>query len=324
MKRILPYALLCFIGVPLHAAAPPKSQSPFSVTVRLDRAAIWVGDSLQYTIEVIHPRSLQFALENLKKENLALAPFVLRQIRVEERPWRDDQKLLEVVLLLTTYESDKAELQIPPLALYYFRRESGLSEKEARAQPLRIPPQRVALRSTLPGGPARLREFKPMEEMPPVRPVAALVVGLMGIGSIGSYAGLRLWRTLRRDRAVKRPSGRRARARQSSEALRRIRELPHNSPEELEAVYAESGQFLRAYLTQWLDVELRGLTPGEAEETLRKAGRNGDFARQVRSVLEQCEDGRYRNPNERAAHENRFESVVDGLERAIKMAAREK
>jgi len=249
---------------------------------------------------------------------------VLRRIHVEERSWRDEQRLLEVVLDLTTYETDKPELQIPPLALYYFRRETGLSEKEARAQPLRIPPQRVALRSALPGGQARLREFKPMEEAPPVRPLAALLVGLMGIGSIGSYAGLRLWRVLRRDRTVKRPSGRRARARQSSEALRRIRELPHNSPEELESVYAESGQFLREYLTQWLDVETRGLTPGEAEEALRKAGRNGDFARQVRMVLEQCDDGRYRHPNERAAQENRFESVVDGLDRAIKMAAREK
>ena len=153
MKCAALCVLLLFVAVELDAAtASQKGQIPFSVTTRLDRTAIWVGDSLEYTIQVIHPRSVQFVVDDLKKENLSLPPFVLRSIRAEERDWRDDKKLFEVVLLLTTYESGKSELVVPPVALYYFRRDGTVSEKEARAQAIRIPPQKIALRSTLPGG----------------------------------------------------------------------------------------------------------------------------------------------------------------------------
>jgi hypothetical protein len=100
--------------------------------------------------------------------------------------------------------------------------------------------------------------------------------------------------------------------------------MAHESPEDMETFYAESGRFLREYLTEWLDVEARGLTPAEAEEALRQARWNGDFAQQVRIVLEQCEDARYRKRDGRATDEDRYKSVVDSLERAIQMALRAK
>lgn len=323
MKRTLFCTLLFFVAVQLESpGAAQKPELPYSIAVRLDRAAIWVGDSLEYTIEVVHSRSIQFALDSLKKENLALSPFVVRDIRVEERPWREDKQLLEIVLLLTTYETGRPELQIPALALYYFRRDAGIPGKEARAQPIKIPPQRVALRSTLPGGSLRLREFKALEPVNPTRAIGALALGLLGIGSIGSYAALTMWRALRRERTVKRPTSRRARARRTRETLGRIRNMAHESAADMEAVYAESGRFLREYLNEWLEVEARGLTPGEAEEALRKAGLNGAFAGQVRMVLEQCEDGRYRKADGRPPDDGRYQSLVEALERAVKAAPR--
>jgi hypothetical protein len=323
MKCILLCTLLLFTAFQMERAdAAQKPELPYSIAVRLDRVALWVGDTLEYTIEVIHSRSIQFALDSLKKENLALSPFVVRDIRVEERPWRDDKQLLEVVLRLTTYETGRSELQIPPLALYYFRRDSGVPGKDARAQPIKIPPQRVALRSTLPGGSLRLREFKPLEPVNPNRAIGALALGLLGIGSIGSYAALSMWRALRRERTVKRPASRRVRARRTREALERIRSMTHDSAEDMQAVYAESGRFLREYLKEWLAVEARGLTPGEAEETLRKAGLNGAFAEQVRIVLEQCEDGRYRKADGRPPDDGRYQTLVEALERTVKIAPR--
>jgi hypothetical protein len=316
--------LLLLVAVDSEAAAAAQKPQPlFTIATRLDRTAIWVGDPLEYTIEVVHPRSVQFALDNLKKEDISLPPFVLRAIRAEEREWRDNQKLLQVVLLLTTYESGKPELMIPPVALYYFKRDSALSDKEARAQAIRIPPQRIALRSTLSGGQTRLREFKEIRPVEVTLAIGALVLGLIGMGFVGSRATVRLWRVFHRDKAVKRPVSRRVRQRWIQEGLQRIRKMADDSTQEPKTFYAEISQFLRQYLTEWLDVEARGLTPMEAQEALRTAGYNGAFAQQVRTVLEQCEEAQYGKRDGGPAGDGRPKAaLLDALEQAIKTTPR--
>ena len=324
MKCAALCVLLLFVAVELEAAAASqKGQPPFSITTRLDRTAIWVGDSLEYTIQVIHPRSVQFVVDDLKKENLSLPPFVLRAIRVEEREWRDDKKLFEVVLLLTTYESGKSELVVPPVALYYFRRDGTVSEKEARAQAIRIPPQKIALRSTLPGGQAKLREFKQIHPVDPTYAIGALLLGLIGMGFVGSRATARLWHAVHRDKVIKRPVSRRVRERWLHEGLQRIRQMAKEPAKDSPIFYAEIGQFVRQYLTEWLDVEARGLTPVEAEQALQAAGCNGAFAQRVRTVLEQCEEAQYGNrdglPPGNGQHQA---SLIESLEQTVKMTPR--
>ena len=256
MKCAALCALLLFVAVELEAAtASQKGQVPFSVTTRLDRTAIWVGDSLEYTIQVIHPRSVQFVVDDLKKENLSLPPFVLRDVRAEERDWRDDKKLFEVVLLLTTYESGKSDLLVPPVALYYFRRDGTVSEKDARAQAIRVPPQKIALRSTLPGGQSKLREFKQIQPVDPTFAFGALALGLIGMGFVASRAAAGLWHTVHRDKVIKRPVSRRVRERWIQEELQRLRQMAKEPAKESQTFYAEIGQFMRQYLTKWLDVE---------------------------------------------------------------------
>jgi hypothetical protein len=324
MKCAVLCLLILLVAVDSEAAAATQKPQPlFTIATRLDRTAIWVGDTLEYTIEVVHPRSVQFALDNLKKEDISLPPFVLRAIRAEEREWRDNQKLLQVVLLLTTYESGKPELMIPPVALYYFKRDSALSEKEARAQAIRIPPQRIALRSTLSGGQTRLREFKEIRPVEITLAIGTLVLGLIGMGFIGSRAVVRLWRVVHRDKAVKRPVSRRVRQRWIQEGLQRIRKMAHDSTQEPKTFYAEISQFLRQYLTEWLDVEARGLTPMEAQEALRAAGYNGAFAQQVRTVLEECEEAQYGKRDGGPAGDGRPKAaLLDALEQAIKTTPR--
>ena len=321
-------AALCalFLLVAIELAAAPASQKPplpFTITTRLDRTAIWVGDSLEYTIQVIHPRSVQFVVDDLKKENLSLPPFVLRAVRAEERDWRDDSKLFEVVLLLTTYESGKSDLVVPPVALYYFRRDGTVSEKEARAQAIRIPPQKIALRSTLPGGQPRLREFKQLQPVELTYAIGALVLGLIGMGFVGSRVTARLWRAVHRDKVIKRPVGRRVRQRWIHEGLQRIRQMATEPSKEPQAFYAEVGYFMRQYLTEWLGVEARGLTPVETEQALQGAGYNGNFAQQVRTVLQQCEEAQYsKRDGEPGNNGQRQAAVLDSLEQATKMAPR--
>lgn len=326
MKGIPLGALLLFVAVELAgAAAAPKQQLPFTVTTRFDRTAIWVGDSFEYTIQVIHPRSVQFVADELKKENLSLPPFVLRSVRAEERDWRDDQKLFEVVLLLTTYESGKSELLVPPVALYYFRRDRAVSDKEARAEPIRIPPQKIALRSTLSEKQPRLREFKQIHPVDPLRAIGALVLGLIGMGFVGSRAVVQLWRLVHRDKATKRSVSRRARARWINDELQRIRQMAQERSQDPKKLYSEIGRFTRQYLTEWLNVEARGLTPSEAEQALDAAGFNGAFAQRVRGLLEQCEEAQYRKPNGSAPSDGQHQALLlDALDQTMKMAPGER
>lgn len=321
MKWTLWPALLLFMAAELVAAtAGPKQQLPFSVTTRFDRTAIWVGDSLEYTIQVIHPKSVQFVADELKRENLSLPPFVLRSVRAEEREWRDDNKLFEVVLILTTYESGKPELVVPPVALYYFRRDGAVSEKEARAQALRIPAQKIALRSTLSGGQLRLRDFKQLHPVDLAPAIGALVLGFIGMGFVGSRVAVRLWRAVHRDKAAKRPIGRRVRTRWIQEGLQRIRQMAQQPSQDPKAFYTEIGRFTRQYLTEWLSIEARGLTPVEAEQALQAAGYNGAFAQRVRSVLEQCEEAQYRKKDGSLPSDDQHQaSLIDALEQTMNM-----
>ncbi len=302
------------------ALAAQKGQLPFSVTTRFDRTAVWVGDSLEYTIEVIHPPSVQFVRDHLQMDNLSLPPFVIRAVKAQERDWRGDMKLFEVVLTLTTYESGKPEVVVPPLALYYFRRDGTASEKDDRAQSIRIPPQRIPLRSTLPPGQPRLREFKPIEPVEPARAVGALLLGMLGLGYIGSYAALQLWRAVRREKKAKKAVGRRARGQWTQAGLQRIRAMAQDPAQDEELFCGEVTKFLRQYVTEWLNVEARGLTPIEADEALRTAGYNGAFAQQVRAILEQCEQAQYRKTVERPPGDERQRAaLLESLERAIKI-----
>jgi hypothetical protein len=93
--------------------------------------------------------------------------------------------------------------------------------------------------------------------------------------------------------------------------------------EEPQSLYAAIGQFMRQYLTEWLDVEARGLTPLEAEQALQTAGYNGTFAQRVRTVLEQCEEAQYGKKDGGPVSNGQHQaSVLDSLEQATKMAPR--
>jgi hypothetical protein len=224
---------------------------------------------------------------------------------------------------LTTYESGKSEVVIPPVALYYFRREGTLSEKEARAQAIRIPAQKIALRSTLPGGQSKLREFKQIHPVDPTYAIGALVLGLIGVGFVGSRVTARLWRAVHRDRAATRVVSRRVRQRWIHDGLQRIRKITQQSPQDPQTFYAEVSQFLRQYLTEWLDVEARGLTPPEAEKALQGAGYNGNFAQQVRAVLEQCEEAQYGRKGEPPPADGRHQtSLLSSLEQTVRTTPR--
>ena len=54
------------------------------------------------------------------------------------------------------------------------------------------------------------------------------------------------------------------------EGLQRIRQMAKEPAKESQTFYAAIGQFMRQYLTEWLDVEARGLTPEKPSKRSRR------------------------------------------------------
>ncbi|MGH7930697.1 MAG: hypothetical protein ACREQV_23240, partial [Candidatus Binatia bacterium] len=123
--RLPPFAsriFLLLLALATLGAAPvgKKVKEPkITVSTHLDRTAIWVGDTLRYTVRAMHDPDIEFVLDSLKKESLNLAPFVVREVTVRQNLFEGNKNVTEVILQLATYETGQPELRIPPFVLYY-------------------------------------------------------------------------------------------------------------------------------------------------------------------------------------------------------------
>jgi hypothetical protein len=275
-----------------------------------------VGDSLNYTVQVIHDRDLEFTVDHLKRENLSLSPFALRGITVRRGEWGENKRLLEITLTLTSYETGKSELTIPPFYLYYFLREAGMGRKESQAEAVQIRGAKVGLRSTLIAGQLKHRDFKPLSPIDWGRGMAALFLGLAGMTFLAFRSVRWAWILLHRERPTRRRLSRRAREGLVQESLASIRRTLRESPEDPVRLSAEVSQFLRQYATQWLGIEAAGLTPEEIESALRQAGANSSVAEQIRAILEQCDGLRYAKDGLRLRAEQQ-KDLLEALERVV-------
>jgi hypothetical protein len=286
-------------------AAPPAAkkakQERISITTRVDRTALWVGDTFRYTVTALHDPDIEFVWDNLKKENLNLAPFVVRDLSVRQGPFGGNKKLLEVTLFLTTYESGQTELRIPSFNLYYFPRNRAQEKaQDTPAEPVAVPPTKVGLRSTLAGEALRPRDTKEIREIAAQEWLIPLLVGLLGMTSLGVAAASWAWSALRAERPKKRSITRRTRERMVQDFLKRARGFGKESPQDHLRFYSEVSQFVREYLSEGLAIDAAGLTPDEIETALKNRGRDG-LGQPTKNILQKCEQVLYtRNGLERA------------------------
>jgi hypothetical protein len=199
----LHFALVLLITLVAATTQKNPRAAKDSVTTHLDRTALWVGDTLNYRIQAIHDRDVELVVENLRQENLSLAPFVVRGITVQHSEWGQSKKLLHVTLLLSTYDTGKTELTIPSFNLYYFVREAGLGKKDSPAEAIQVPATKVGLRSTLVGGPLKPRDSKPIGAPNLSRGWMALFLGLAGIVFLAGRSVRWAWIALHRERPIR-------------------------------------------------------------------------------------------------------------------------
>jgi hypothetical protein len=298
-QRLAPSAsrlLLLLLVLVIIGAAPveKKPKEPkINVSTHLDRTAIWVGDTVLYTVRAIHDPDIEFVLDSLKKESLNLAPFVVREVAVRQGPFEGNKKITEVILQLATYESGQPELRIPSFVLYYFTRKPGLERSgDTLAESFSVPASRVGLRSTLTADARRLRDSREIAAAGSERWITALALGFVGLAFLGVQTARWLWTSSAPERPKTRQPTRRARRRLLRDFLRATQSMGRDSAEDQQRFYSEVSRFVRLYLGQSLEIDAAGMTPDELAGILENRGRNG-LGAPVKNLLEKCEQVLY-------------------------------
>jgi hypothetical protein len=296
VKKIVALALLIFSLTTLlvWAAAPKKGrESKITISTHVDKTAIWVGDRLRYAVRVVHDPEIEFVFDNLKKESLNLAPFVVRDISVRQSSYGGNKKILEVTLLITTYETGQSELRIPAFPLYFFTRGPGTQRvQETAAESIPVPPTKIGLRSTLTQDNLRLRDSKDPGGFSSQRWIVSFALGVAGMTFLAAATVKRFWAWSRKEKPQRRRLTRRARNRMLNEFLRRAQSNGAESAQDQIRFYSDLSLFLRQYLAELLETDAASLTPDEIEEVLKTHGREG-LSNPVKTMLEKCEQVLY-------------------------------
>jgi len=295
MKSLASIGLLLVTLLTLGAAAPVQrtKEARIALSTQLDRTAIWVGDTFHYTVKAVHDPAIEIVVDNLKKENVNLAPFVVREIALRHGTFGANKKVTEIKFLLTTYESGQAELKIPSFPLYYFTRTAAArASAESAAESVAVPVTKIGLRSTLTSDNPRLRDSREIWQVARLRWTIPLALGLAGLIWLALQLGRRLWSSRHKEQPIIRRLSRRARQRMMRDFLRQAQTIGKDSPAEQQRYYAEVSQFLRGYLSESLEIDAASLTAEEIDGVLRAQGQNG-LSAPVKKILERCEQVLY-------------------------------
>lgn len=297
-RRTLGYALA--IGTASWSAvgsgAAQESGNPeVSFATRVDRTAVWVGDQFHYQIVVDHSPTIQFVLENVNKDAINLDPFRVVDVTSSTIPLQNGNERLFVDLTLANFTTGVAEIQIPQLTLFYFRREgaaaAATTSEGAAAESLTIPGSAIGIRSTLPRGASDLRDSVTVTGWARNRWIVAgvgwcaLIVLLVGV----SWEAVHLVRHRKRRKG---PDPRRAMA----AIEKRWSESVPEDFTDVNAVlefYGRSYQDVKAYLGHLLETPTEGLTAEDMGEEMRRLSVNVALAGKAVNVLSICEAARY-------------------------------
>jgi len=285
--------LLAFLTLGAAAPVQKPKEAKIVLSTQLDRTAIWVGDTFHYTVKAMHDPAIEIVVDNFKKDNVNLAPFVVRDIAVRQGSFGANKNVTEIDFLLTTYESGQTELKIPSFPLYYFARTAAArTSTESAAESVAVPMTKIGLRSTLTADTLRPRDNRDIWQVTRQRWLIPLALGLAGLIWLALQLGRRLWSSTHKEKPVIRRLSRRARQRKMRDFLRQAQTIGTDSPAEQQRYYAEVSQFLRGYLSDSLEIDAASLTAQEIETALRKHGQNG-LSAPVKNILERCEQVLY-------------------------------
>lgn len=291
MKRTRVLGLILLVAV-LNGYAKSESDARPVVTAHVDQTAIWVGDVLRYTLRAVHAGDVELVLDNFKKDLLPVAPFMVRDVQIRRGDWVDGKKSAEIVLRLSSFETGKAELSIPPLQLYYFKHEPGLAGKESPVESVTVPAFKVGLRSTLVPARPVPREAKAAVAHGVGVSLTLLVLGCAGLLALAGYAGRSVWKRLHPDEA-NRQLTRQQREQIVQDGVARVRARVAACGDDPRRSSAAIAAELRGVIERIFQIPAIAMTPEEIESVLARSKVDAALVAEIKNVLAQCEELHY-------------------------------
>jgi len=281
-----------------RAAPGAKADQPLpelSFVTRVDKTAVWVGDQFHYQIIVDHTPKIQFVLENVNKDTINMDPLRVMDATSRSFPLKNGNVRLFVDLTLTNYATGIAQLQIPQLTLFYFRREGAgvisASQEGAAAESLTVPGPIIGVRSTLPPDPTDLRDAVTVSGWASNRWVVAWV-GYLALFVLVVGAGWEGFHMIRYRRGRKGPDPRKAMAAIQDRWSQYVPGDFSDSNTVME-FYGRSYQDVKEYMGYLLETHTEGLTAEDMREEMSRLAANSDLTERTVKVLGTCEVARY-------------------------------
>ena len=286
---------LAIVALLFAACAYAQQRDPeVSFATRLEKTAVWVGDQFHYQIFVDHSPRIQFILDNLNKDTINLDPLRVVNVTTSTMALKDGNERLVVDLTLASFVTGVADLQIPQLSLFYFRREgatASTTSEGAAAESLTIPGPVIAVRSTLPPRATELRDAVTVSDWPRSR---WIVSGVGWSALVLLVAGL-VWQAVHVARGWKRRTGP-----DPQKAMKAIRErwlesVPSDFADSgaVMEFYGRSYSDLKEYLGYLLETPTEGLLADELRAEMTRLAASPDLTERTARILSLCETARY-------------------------------
>jgi len=291
-------AALVFTGTGSALSAQTAAATAPTVRARTDRTAMWIGDRVTYTVEIVCPRGVDVLEDDLSKEKLQLDGFEVvgaDNTRIEGAGGVTTRRFNYV---LTSYRPDARSRRIAPLtARYYMTRPGQRLEDTPPAGSVQIPATVVAFRSMLPEDvdTPGIRDVRPFETRARMYALAQPV----GLGLVVlSIAPAAIWGTALFTRARMRKSQRSARQvrREERASLEAVRGMSMESEQGRREAFDQIDRLVRAHLHDATGIAGPSLTPAEVAPALSGRSSRVDPAG-VAAVLAACERARYGPPD---------------------------
>lgn len=273
-------------AMPRQEPATPASAA-VQVRASVDRTAIWVGDRVTYTIDIVCRRGVEILLDDLAKEKLRVNGLDIVSSDSATTTDASERTAYRLRYVLSTYRFDVPSLSIEPISARYYERRPGQRLQDiAPAGEVQIPGAVIAFRSTLPDQPAfDVRDGR----APAPRRLWFARADSIGLALVvvslapAVFLGVALLR--RRARKTGRRSARQVRLDQRSR-LERLRSLDVTTDEDRRRAYDEISAAVRQHLAATTGLPATGLTAAEIAAALESGG-SASTCRQAQGRPEQ-------------------------------------
>jgi len=257
-----------------------RAQGEVSVSARVDRSTITIGDLITYTVEVVHDKGVDVRLPGLGEN---LGSFEIRDYRVYDPQKQNGKIINRVDYVISTFEV--GEFEIPPVAVRYS------IPPDTAVRVIRTEAIKITVESLKPSEDGDIRDIKPPVELPFDWRPYLLYGGLaLALAVLGFFL---FWYLKKRSRGEPILPGKPEIARPPHELAYEELEalLAQNLLEkgEIKRFYSEISEIIRRYIEGRYQVPAMERTTTELLDDLRGIGVEVDHVELIAAFLERCD-----------------------------------